>query len=144
MMNFFKKIVLFLIGIFRCDTTQEQEYKEFLKGKHECSVNMLLNVMPQLDQEQVVDAFKKCCNLYPYDGVTNKEFNIALRYLKIFDKFEYDDSDGFVVQDFLERKRETFILLIHGHFTIVMKGRVLDAMRISEKSKVYCSWKLRD
>ena len=99
--------------------------------------------MPDLEQEQVVDAFKKCCNLYPYEGVTNKEFNIALRYLEIFDKFEYNDSDGLVVKNFLNRKKQIFILLIYGHFTVVAKGKVLDAMRISENSKVYCSWKLR-
>ena len=140
-MKFFKAILSFLTKIFK---HREPEYTEFLSGKHECSVNMLLNVMPKLDQDQVVDAFKKCCNLYPYNGVTNKEFNIALRYLKIIDKFEYDDSDDLVVRDFLERKKDTFILLIHGHFTVVMKGKILDAMYITETSKVYCSWKLRD
>ena len=144
MMNFFEKIVSFLLGFFRYDTTQEQEYREFLSGKHECSVNMLLNVMPELDREQVIDAFKKCCNLYPYEGVTNKEFNIVLRYLKIFDKFEYDDSDGLTVKNFLERKKEIFIILIHGHFTVIMKGRMLESMYITKNSKVYCSWKLRD
>lgn len=112
-------------------------------GRHDCSLNALMRVMPFLRKEEVKRAFSACCELWPYGGVTNREFNIVLRFLRLLGVFEYRDDDNKITNDFLKKKKEIFILLVHGHFTVVSKGKIVDTVCfISRDAVVYCSWQL--
>ena len=124
-------------------------------GKHDCSVRSLLLVMPELDYEEVRNAFRNCCQWYPYGAVTNNEFNMALRTLGIFNKFEYvilddeDSSDDKTAWDFIEDKDNTYIILFYGHFTVVNDGRIedffpVDLTNAMSEKKVHRYWRLKD
>ena len=115
-------------------------------GPHDCGIRALLKVVPDLPHEKVKEAFMHCCEWWPYGGITNKEFNIALRYLKIFDHFVYDDRDNMCIGEFISDYQNNYILLLHGHFTFIRNGKIQDApFYTNSKSdeKVYCSWKLQ-
>ena len=100
--------------------------------------------MPEIPYENLRQSFSYCCENWPYGGVTNKEFNITLRNLKVFERFEYCDSDGMKVRDFLAQKDGVFILLVHGHFTVVDRGTLRDShiYMHARQGTVYCSWRL--
>lgn len=114
------------------------------KGKHNCAPMALAEVMPNLSADRILQGFSECCDKWPYGGVTNKEFNITLRHLDLFEKFKYDDSDKRIMKHFLCRRNEVFILLILGHFTVVRNGKIYDNVIYTKciNDKVYCSWRL--
>ena len=115
-------------------------------GEHNCALVALAKVMPDLSPDQIIQGFSDCCYRWPYGGVTNKEFNITLRYLGLYNKFEYDGSDEMMLDNFLVRskRKDVFILLLHGHFTVVKYGKVHDNSFYANlgDAKVYCSWRL--
>lgn len=113
-------------------------------GKHDCSIRSLLLVMPELNGQEVKNAFVHCSQWYPYGAVTNKEFNMALRFLGIFDKFEYDEPQDKDVRDFIEGRESTHIILVYGHYTVASGGRIVDFFPILNDRKVYCSWSLKE
>lgn len=110
-------------------------------GIHNCAPNALAKVMPSLSSDGIIKGFFECCDKWPYGGVTNKEFNITLRHLGIFNQFEYDDNKKIKVLNFLSRK-DTFIILLYGHFTVIKAGKVDDNHTVRYHDQVYCSWKL--
>ena len=114
-------------------------------GAHDCGLRALHNVLPMLPNDEVRDAFMQCADRWPNAGISNVEFNVALRYMKIFDRFEYNDSDGQKVENFSSDSKGAYILLINGHFTTIKSGSIVDTPnyeRLNPKSVVYCSWKL--
>lgn len=122
-----------------------RDVNALLREGHSCGPVALARVMPDLSDGQIIKAFNLCCEEWPYGGVSNKEFNITLRHLKIFDRFEYDDRDGMTAGDFTARKRDTFIILIYGHYTVVENGEIRDSYSdycaYSDNEDVYCSWR---
>ena len=123
-------------------------------GKHDCSIRSLLLVMPELDYERVRRVFEQCTQWYPYGAVTNNEFNMVLRTLGIFDKFEYgilddeESSEDKTAWDFIEDKENTYIILFYGHFTVIDNGRIVDFFPVNltnamRERKVYRYWMLK-
>ncbi len=113
-------------------------------GLHDCAPSSLCCVLPVLEREHTRQAFIFCCAKWPDGGVTNKEFNIVLRYLDLQGKFEYCDSEEMTLSDFLVDQENVYILLLYGHFTVIRKGVIDDLYPFpySEKSTVFCYWKL--
>ena len=119
--------------------------KSAFSDPHDCGPRALLSVMPKLPHSKIKDAFMQCTDKWPNGGVTNVEFNVALRYMNIFNRFKYNDADGQVMGNFLSDKTESYILLIHGHFTTIKGGKIYDSFAYANpnpKQLVYCSWKL--
>ena len=116
-----------------------------LSGKHDCGPRALFVVLPGLALDEIVDAFMHSCDWWPYRGVTNKEYNIALSYLNLKDCFEYVVPEKMTITELRKHKSETYIVLIYGHYTVIRAGRVVDISpypKEASKSKVYCYWKL--
>ena len=116
---------------------------KYIAGSHTCAPNALLAVMPKLGENEVDSAFVFCCEDYPYGGVTNSEFSAVLGYLKIKEKFEYNDKDGKFLKDFLRDKESIYILLVWGHFTVIKNGKVHDFIKQKPSKRVFCSWRLK-
>ena len=135
-------------GLKLSNHSAEEKIKERIMesfgGKHDCSIRSLLLVMPELDHEEVKNAFMHCTQWHPYGAVTNKEFNMALKFLKIYHKFEYGEPDNSNAWDFIDDGENTYIILFYGHYTVVDKGRIVDffPIRISDDRKVHCYWKI--
>lgn len=141
-------------GLFGGERIPNQSMHENLKkkilasfdGKHDCSIRSLLLVMPELDYEKVRDFFLKWTDKHPYGGVTTRDFNLVLRIMKIFDKFEHGKPNGEkTIWDFIEDEENTYILLLENHFTVVSDGRIVDFLSINplNDEKVFSSWKLK-
>ena len=125
------------------DEKQKKKIMTFFNGPHDCSVRSLLLVMPELDYEEVRKNFLNCTDKYPYGSVTTRDFNIVLRVMKIFDKFEHGKANGKTIWDFADDRENTYILLLEGHFTIVSDGKVVDFFPINLlDGKVHSYWKL--
>lgn len=114
------------------------------RGPHDCGMRALQVVLPHLSAEKIENAFMNCADKWPRGGVTNVEFNVALRFMGLFDQFEYNDADGQKLGDFLDDEDSATILLIHGHFTTVKEGKIIDMSFVpgAAQQKVYCSWRL--
>lgn len=141
MFSFIKRIWSRILG-FRYHRARHK-IPGILSGPHDCALVALAQVLPDLDKEKIKVAFSNCCDLWPYAGVTNKEFNITLRYLGILERFEYDDRDGLIIKNFRHRKGDIFIVLIYGHFQVLdNKNKAGCYYPANEKSTVYCSWRL--
>ena len=110
---------------------------------HECALNVLDKTLSDIDRNIISDALSKCCSKWPYGGVTNREMNITLRYLKANEQFEYNDDSGLIVKDFVNRngQNDTYILLVTGYFTVLEKGDIIES-GVSINDTVYSSWKL--
>lgn len=137
--------------LFRKHTRSKAEhsrrYRDIFSGPHDCSLVALMAVMPSLQVDEVKDAFMLCCKRWPHAGVNNKDFNISLRHLGIFDHFKYDDSDGQTINTCLQRKKNSSVLLIDGHFLAIHEGKIYDEYfsgRPPSNTKVYFSWELKD
>lgn len=119
--------------------------KELRKLNNSCALTALSRVMPNLSYDEISDAFYNCCENWPAAGVTNKEFNIILRYLKIINRFKYSDSNDLTIGRFYKRNVKHTIVLIHGHFTVLHQRNIYDSYgysHLSNNTKVYASWSL--
>ncbi len=138
-----RKLFSWLKGIFQRSPPTCPVIPDELNGLHDCALRALHIVLPEIPPKAIVDAFGNCCEWWPYKGVTNKEFNIVLSYLKIGDYFEYSAPDVATLDHLLQRDNDIFIALIYGHYTVVHKGHVLEENTIRIKMsqcKVYCYW----
>ena len=149
-MNFFSKILRWikfrLLGYAKTKIDSPQYYRDIFSGPHDCSLVALMVVMPDLQINKVKSAFMLCCKRWPYAGVNNKDFNVSLRHLGIFDNFEYDDSENQTVRTCLQKKKRPTILLIDGHFFVIRGGKIYDeyfSNYITGNTKVYFSWELK-
>ena len=82
-----------------------------------------------------------CTENWPYAGITNKEFNITMKYLKL--NFEYDASEGQTVQKLRKQKAKQCVALIYGHYIAIDNGRIIgwdNTIYGKSKTEVYCSW----
>ena len=113
-------------------------------GSHDCGIRALITVMPDLDHDEIKDTFMNCTDHWPYKGITDKEFNIGLRHLGIYEKLMFGqdkNSIGALKND----SKSTYIALIGGHFTVVSNGKIVDQnikSGLDANTKVYSSWKL--
>lgn len=70
-------------------------------GRHDCGPRSLLRAVPELDPGRVRDAFTLCSEKWPYGGVSNKEFEIAVKFLGLEHKY-YGDEE--TLEDVLDRQ----------------------------------------
>jgi len=122
---------------------QENSLDTISSLPHSCALCALYQVIPNLTPEDLEDAFKLCTDsAWPNRGITNKEFNITLKYLGIFDRFSYSDKETTIFE--ILNLKSSVIVLIHGHYTVIQKGMVKDKYGYFPKNdeKVYCYWSL--
>ena len=143
-MKFIKQIFTFVsnILVWWLGSKDQKEPEKFGRGRHDCALVALYAAVPGISEDAVIDAFTFCTENWPYAGVTNKEFNIAVRYLKL--KVEYDDSDGQTVNNLTQKRAGRCVALLHGHYIATRNGKIIgrDANIYSDpETKVYCSWR---
>ncbi len=137
------KLFSWLVGIFQRNPPTHLVIPDELNGLHDCGLRALHIALPEIPLKDIVEAFGNCCEWWLYKGVTNKEFNVVLSYLKIRDRFEYSAPDAVSLDHLLQKDTDIFIALIYGHYTVIYKGYVLEQNTIRIKMpqcKVYCYW----
>jgi len=142
-MKFIKQIFSFLfnLGAWWSNLKRFKKPKKFGDGPHDCALVALHTVAPNISEDEIIDAFMYCAENWPYAGITNKEFNIAMKYLNL--EVKYDDSDGQTVSSITQKKIRKCVALVHGHYIAVKKGKIIgkDANTYkNSNTKVYCSW----
>jgi hypothetical protein len=128
----------------QCESTNTTA--ELRKLGNSCALTALSRVDPKLSYNDISNAFYNCCDKWPSSGVKHNELNVVLRYLNIFDNFSYiDNSQSNLRLSDYSRKKEVYILLILGHYTVLCNGKIYDSYgygNLSKSTKVYCSWML--
>ena len=110
-------------------------------GPHDCALVALYWAAPRISEDAIVSAFMFCSENWPYRGITNKEFAIALKFTKVDHVYCHDDSD--TIGDLQKRKPNRCVALIHGHFIAIVDGKIVgeDAQRTwSSTERIYCYW----
>lgn len=113
-----------------------------LSHNHTCAPIALHIMLPTIPESKLLDAFYHCCEEWPNAGVTNKEFNIVIKYLDIHN-LKYIGR-GTTIHHLLKQKKEKFIALIYGHYLVISYGKIIDSYNSSfnKNTKVYCYWVL--
>ena len=141
-MTFFRRIFSLVFNLWTrlFDTDEKFKHPEkFGSGPHDCALVALHIVAPRVSEDEIKDAFLFSTENWPHGGVTNKEFNITLNYLKL--KFEYDDSEGQTIGSLIQRKDPRCVALIHGHYIALRRGKIVgEHLSFNPKIKVYCNW----
>lgn len=138
-----KKLIYWVVELFKKKPPHYPRIPKEIRGQHDCALRALHVTLPDLSVAEMITAFNDCCGWWPHEGVYNKEFNIVLAYLKVKDKFHYVASESITLGHLLNRKKDTFIVLMHGHYTVVSKGFVLDDVNCQMKDEVCCYWLLK-
>ena len=107
---------------------------------HDCALTSLYWAVPRLSESKIVEAFGFCAATWPYGGVTNKEFSVALKYLDI--AYTYSDKTE-TLGDLLGRRPTKAVALLHGHFISIHRGRVDESRNWPADTTVYCCWTFR-
>ena len=109
-------------------------------GEHDCALASLYWVAPGIPEIQIIEAFEFCTENWPYGGVTNKEFQIALKYLKADSHYS---SGTETLRELLNRKPTNCVALVPGHFIAIVNGKIVgrDAKTAWDPTTtVYCHW----
>ena len=112
-------------------------------GEHDCALVSLYWAAPWIPDDRIVEAFGFCTENWPYGGVTNKEFQIALKYLKAESRYSTDLT---TLGALLGSRPTRCVALLPGHFIAIANGQIVgrDAhVRWPSSTKVYCHWTLR-
>ena len=113
------------------------------QGPHDCALTSLYWAAPSLPEEKIQEAFLHCSENWPYGGVTNKEFAIALKHLSV--RHGYSDRVE-TLGDVVQRGHSRCVVLLHGHYAALLNGRLAGKDAICTwpaRSIVYCCWILR-
>jgi len=112
-------------------------------GEHDCALASLYWAAPWIPEDRIIEAVGFCAENWPYGGVTNKEFQIALKYLKAESHYSTDvESLGAL----LGNRPTRCVALLPGHFIAIVNGEIVgrDApVRWPLSTKVYCYWTFR-
>lgn len=120
--------------------------EEKFSGPHDCGPKSLLLIAPELDPEKVWRAFSLSSENWPYGGVTNREFSIAIRLLAGEGDFSRENeyrSEDESLADLLSRKPARCVALLNGHFIAVLDGGIVGwgwPIKSYEETEVVCSW----
>lgn len=109
-------------------------------GDHDCAPASLYWAAPWIPESRIAEAFLFCAENWPYGGVTNKEFQIVLRYLGAEG---YYSADSETLGALLARNPDRCVALLHGHFIAIVDGKIVgrDARHAWDLStEVYCHW----
>lgn len=112
-------------------------------GDHDCAPASLYWAAPWIPENQIVEAFDFCAENWPYAGVTNKEFQIASKYLKT--ESHYSTAQE-TLGGLLDSRPARCVALLPGHFIAIVNGKIVgrDAhLRWPRSTTVYCHWTFR-
>lgn len=107
---------------------------------HDCGPLSVYWTVPKLSEETIKEAFLYCSDSWPYGGVTNKEFNIALKFLKVDAEYRGETE---TLGELLDRRPKKCVALLYGHYVAIMRGRIVGRDRgypVTPDSTVYCHW----
>jgi hypothetical protein len=108
------------------------------QGPHDCGLVSLYQVVPWIPEDRIVEAFQYCTDAWPYGGITNKEFQIAVKYLKV--DAHYSDEEE-TLGSLLDRKPVRCIALLPYHYVGILNGKVAGhEPGIDRSTTVYCHW----
>ena len=113
------------------------------RGEHDCALASLYWAAPWIPEDQIVEAFGFCTENWPYGGITNKEFQIALKYLNAPN---YYSTDLRTLGALLGSRPTNCVALLPRHFIAIVNGEIIgrDAqLRWSSNTTVYCHWTFR-
>jgi len=114
--------------------------KEKFPGQHDCAPKSLLLAMPEVDSEKVREGLTLCTENWPYGGVTNKEFAIAIKFLGLKHEYHGDEES---LENLLSRKPARCVALLWRHFIAIRDGAVAGRellLKPIARTKVICSW----
>lgn len=108
-------------------------------GRHDCALAALYWTAPSLSERRIIEAFEFCTENWPYGGVTNREFQIALKYLGADSQYSGETE---TLGELLDRQPRRCVALVPGHFVAVVRGNLVgrDAQAWCRDTTVYCSW----
>ena len=114
---------------------------EIMAINHNCSLIALHLILPEIPESKLLDAFYNCCRKWPNGGVSNKELNIVIKFLRIGNLVYFDKET--TLKSLLE-KNGRFIALVHGHF-LAISGKVIleyfdPSWNCHTGAMVYCYW----
>ena len=110
------------------------------RSAHDCALSSLFWAVPALSETDIIDAFSVATDTWPYGGVTNKEFAVALSHLGIEAAYSTEIN---TLGALLATRPARCVALLRGHFIAIVDGAVAgyDA-RCSwpRDTRVYCHW----
>lgn len=110
------------------------------QGHHDCALSSLYWAVPSIPEPLIVEAINLASKNWPFGGVTNKEFAIALKYLRVDSDYSTDID---TLETLLIDRPRRCVALLHRHFVPIVDGVIVG--RDSERSwppntHVYCHW----
>ena len=112
-------------------------------GRHDCALSSLYWAVPSLPECDITNAINVAADTWPYDGVSNKEFAIALKYLGLDSEYSHE---SIMLGALLAAKPGRCVALLHGHFIPIVDGMIVgrDARRAwPPDTHVHCHWMFR-
>ena len=113
---------------------------QFGDGQHDCALSSLYWAVPAISESDIVEAFYAAADTWPYGGVWNKEFAVALKCLKVDSIYSTDiDTLGAL----LATKPARCAALLPGHFIPIVDGMTVgrDAyQQWPSDTRVCCYW----
>ena len=112
-------------------------------GQHDCALSSLYWAVPSIPESDIPRAFIEATATWPYGGVTNKEFVIALKYLGLDSDYS---GEPISLRALLAARPARCVALIYGHFIPIVDGEIVgrDAdYPWDPDTYVYCHWMFR-
>ena len=110
------------------------------EGDHDCALASLYWAAPWLPERRIIEAFEVCTETWPYGGITNKEFQIALKYINVETHYSADTK---TLGSLLDTQPDRCVALLPHHFIAIVDGKVVgrDAhLGWNRSTTVYCHW----
>ena len=110
------------------------------RSAHDCALTSLYWTAPRISESRITEAFGYCAETWPYGGVTNKEFAIALKYLDVDSTY---CNKRETLGSLLMRRPARCVALVHGHFIAILRGKPVGRDRhLANRPNVtvYCNW----
>ena len=107
-------------------------------GLHDCGPASLYRVVPWIPESRIREAFQYCSESWPYSGVSNRDFQIVVKYLRL--RASYSDIKE-TVGSLLSKSPERCVALIPGHYIGIIDGEVLPPdTNVSRNAMVHFHW----
>ena len=110
------------------------------EGDHDCALASLYWAASWIPEDRIIEAFKFCTETWPYGGITNKEFQIALKYLKVETHYFADTE---TLGSLLDRQPDRCVALLPHHFIAIVDGKITGRdghLAWNRSTTVYCHW----
>lgn len=114
--------------------------EQFGNGQHDCALSSLYWAVPGISESNIAAAFHATADTWPYGGVTNKEFAVALNYLGVARTYSTDID---TLEALMATRPAKCVALLHGHFIAIVDGMIVgrDAyLHWHPNTRVYCHW----